>query len=123
MLPGDNSAPPEDILVFSNEGETLHVLLGYKEPMFLVDDIERIALLDDRQKDIQTAQGINSTMFITCKVNHEDFEDKQYLFTNLQGASAMAMSKWDDNMFLGGFGFNALCDFLDATIFQDDKQG
>lgn len=103
----------DDIRTFTDGRQTLRVLYGYPEPMFLVDDVIKIGIIKDPQMAIDKAQETASSVFMYTKVNYEGFEDKEYVFTNFRGACAMAMSSFQDNSYQAAFSMREILDFIE----------
>ena len=112
FIENEGHTAQDDIRTFSNGNQTLRVLYGYPEPMFLVDDIIKIGIIKDPQMAIDRAQETNSAVFIMRKVNYEGFEHKPFLFTNFRGACAAAMSSFHDNPYQAAFSLSEILDFI-----------
>ena len=90
--------------------------------MFLVDDIENIGMIEDTQKAIDTAQQVDSAVFVMRKVNYEGFDNQPYLFTNFRGACAMAMSTFNDNPYQAGLSMSEILNFVEHHFLEEIEQ-
>ena len=108
-----------DIRTFTNGSQVLRVLYGHAEPMFFVDDVIKIGIIDNPQLAVHRAQESRAAVFMKCQVNYEGFGDKPYLFTNFRGACAMAMSSFQDNPYQAAFSLREILDFVEHVFLGD----